>query len=224
MRWAPPIPFTLLFLTGCASMGAMQTADTLGPGKLQVGLEVSQQAQVSRDTLTSYPMAGLSVRIGVLDWLDVGGRLGPSGGELQPKVRLTPKRLPFIVSAAPSFGLSLLDTNGIVLRFYNLALPLILGIPLEGGHQWVFTARFNDTIAYESAGSAKGLIHLTFGSVSAGFAARVWRFLVLPELAVAAPLWTHSERTDLDTAGLAFGQGRLQVQLNLTILYGGVKE
>lgn len=219
MRWV----WTLL-LTGCASMGAMQTADTLGPGKLQVGLEASQQASVGRDTLTSYPMAGLSVRIGVLDWLDVGARFGPSGGELQPKVRLTPKRWPFIVSAAPSAALSLLDTNGIVLRFYNLAVPLIVGVPLEGGHQWVFTARFNDLIAYESAGSAKGLIHLTYGSVSAGFAARVWRFLVLPELAVATPLWTHAERTDLDAAGTTFGQGRLQLQLNFTMLYGGVEE
>ena len=218
MRW-----LLLLLCSGCASIGAMQSADTLGQGKMQVALEVSEQASVSRDTLTVYPMFGTAVRIGVFDWLDVGIRVGPSGGELQPKYRFTKRGSPLIISVAPSFGVSILDTNGITLRFYNIGVPVLFGIPIEGGHQLVLSARFNDTIAYESAGSARGLLNLMTGSLSAGFAARVWRFLIMPELAVGLPLWTTSDRYDVE-GGVTFGAGRATVQLNMTVMWGGVRE
>lgn len=217
MRWIP-----LLLLSGCASIGAMQTADTLGQGKMQVGLEYSEQASFSRDTLTLYPMVGTSVRVGVWDWLDAGLRVGPSGAEVQPKVRFTKKGSPLIISVAPSFGVTLLDTNGLELRFYNLGIPVLFGVPVSGGHQWVFSARFNDTIAYESAGSARGLLHLMTASVSAGFAVRVWKMMIMPELAVGTPLWTVSERTDVE-GGVDFGAGRTTVQLNLAVMFGGTK-
>lgn len=218
MRWLP-----LLLCSGCASLGAMQTADTLGQGKMQVGIELSEQASFSRDTLTVYPLFGTSVRIGVFDWLDMGIRVGPTGGELQPKYRFTPRGSPLTISIAPSFGVAILDTNGITLRFYNIGVPVFFGVPVAGGHELVFSARFNDTIAYESAGSARGLLNLMTGSISAGFAARVWRLLIMPELAVGAPLWTTSERYDVE-GGAVFGAGRMTVQLNLAVLWGGVKE
>lgn len=201
----------------------MQTADTLGQGNVQVGLEYSEQANFSRDTLTLYPMFGTSVRVGVFDWLDVGIRVGPSGGELQPKVRFTPRGSPLILSVAPSFAVSILDTNGITLRFYNVAVPVLFGVPIAGGHELVLSARFNDTVAYESAGSARGLINLMTASLSVGFAARVWRLLLMPEIALGAPLWTLSERYDVE-GGATFGAGRLTAQLNFTVMYGGVKE
>lgn len=218
MRW-----LCFFLCSGCASLGAMQSADTLGQGKMQVAVELSEQASVSRDTLTIYPMAGSTVRIGVFDRLDVGIRIGPSGGELQEKFRFTPRGSALIVSIAPAFGVSILDTNGITLRFYNIAVPILFGIPFAGGHELVLSARFNDTIAYESAGSARGLLNLMTGSLSAGFAARVWRLLIMPEVAVGTPLWTTSERYDVE-GGAVFGIGRTTLQLNLTVMWGGVKE
>ena len=218
MRWVP-----ILLCSGCASIGAMQSADTLGQGKMQVALELSEQANVSRDTLTLYPMFGTAVRVGLFDWLDIGVRVGPSGGEFQPKYRFTPRGSPLIISVAPSFGVSILDTNGITLRFYNIGVPLLFGIPFAGGHELVLSARFNDQIAYESAGSARGLLNLMTGSLSAGFAARIWRMKVMPEVAVGVPLWTLSDRYDVE-GGTTFGAGRITVQLNLTVMWGGVKE
>lgn len=218
MRW-----LLLLLCSGCASLGAMQSADTLGQGKMQLSLEYSEQASVSRDTLTLYPMFGTSVRVGVFDWLDIGIRLGPTGGELQPKYRFTPGGSPLIISVAPAFGVSILDTNGITLRFYNIGVPLLFGVPIEGGHELVLCARFNDTVAYESAGSARGLLNLMTGSLSAGFAARVWKMKLMPEVAVALPLWTLSDRYDVE-GGATFGAGRITVQVNLTVMFGGVRE
>src|SRR5581483_1166003 len=109
-------------LTGCASVGALQPAQTLGKNNVQVGLEVSEQALVSKDVLTVYPMLGVSARYGLFDRLDVGIRFGPSAFEAQVKAQLTPREPNrVIVSVAPLATLDWADNDGVALRFYNFA-------------------------------------------------------------------------------------------------------
>ncbi len=210
----------LLVLCGCANVGALQRPNTVGAGKGELALEVSEQALFNRDTVQAYPMAGVAGRYGVTDQLDLGGRVGPSGFELQAKVMLDAHDSPYPLSLAPSAGMTVLDTGGVALRFYNFALPVLLGVPLPRGHQLVLSPRLADALSDISAGSAHGLINVLSVGLSVGVALHVWQLWLIPELGVQAPLLSSADRSDV-SGGTTFGGARATAQGNFTVVWGG---
>ncbi len=210
----------LLLACGCANVGALQRPNTVGAGNGELALELSEQALFNRDTVQAFPMAGIAGRYGVTDSLDLGGRLGPSGFELQAKGLLDGPEARYPVSLAPSAGVSVLDTGGVALRFYNFALPLLVGVPLPRGHQLVVAPRVADSVSFIGAGSAHGLINVLAAGVSVGVALHVWRLWLIPELGVQTPLLTSADRTDV-SGGSAVGGARSTAQGNFTVVWGG---
>jgi hypothetical protein len=218
------VALAALFLSGCASAGSMQTAHTNGRGKAQLGIELSEQVLPSRYSVTAYPMVGVSGRVGVSDRVDLGGRIGPSGGELMMKVQLTRPPPSIVVSLAPSSGLWAWYTEGVWLASYNLQLPVLIGIPLRDQHQIVLGPRIHQSIFGASFGTTKGLVANTYVGSSAGIA---WKLPVtstsvrlMPEIAFLYPLAVFVDRTD-DVGGLAWFGDKWIVQGNLGFLIGG---
>ena len=154
------------------------------------------------------------------DSLDLGGRIGPSGFELQAKFLLDDPKSRYPISLAPSAGLTVLDTGGIALRFYNFALPVLIGIPLPKGHQVVIAPRLSDALSQISAGSAGGLINVVSAGCSVGVAFHVWHLWLLPELGIQAPVLSTAQRSDV-SGGSTFGGARATAQGSFTVIWGG---
>lgn len=213
LRWS----IGLAVLEGCVSLSSVQPADTIGAGRLQLGVEpgVSFAVQGRPLGVAPSPAPDVSLRYGAFDWLDLGGRLGAGGAELQAKARLTPRWSPFIASFAPSIaGQPRLSTSlavtGLVV---NLALPLLLGLRL-GPHQLVLGPRVH---VFGATGAPPARLVAAGGSI--GVVLRVSRAVaVLPELAAVVPLSAPADGLELDSF-TRLGQTAL-AQVRLAFLIG----
>lgn len=206
--------------TGCVSLSSAQTAETLGRGRVQVGLEpgVAGRFDVGRHALTVAPASDVSVRYGALERLDVGARLGQSGLEVQAKVMLTPRSSPFIASLALQLAgqLRVDPSLAITGQLFNLALPLLLGLRL-GPHQLVLGPRLHLFASLPAdATEAPGRVVAAGGSV--GVALRVSpAVLVLPEVAVVSPLSPTPLLERTDTFSQLTGGVLAQVRLGFLV-------
>lgn len=212
-----------LCATGCVSLSSVQTADTLGAGRFQLGIEpgVAGLIEPTRRSVTVAPAADFSLRYGAFERLDVGARLGQSGLELQAKLMATPRSSPFIVSFAPHLGGQLRVDSKLAItgQIINLGLPLLLGLRL-GPHQLVLGPRLH-VLASLPADRAEPARRAIAVGGSVGLALRISRAVhVMPELALAAPL----EPTPLLEQADTFSQltGGLLAQVRLGFLIGGV--
>lgn len=220
-RSAPLLLLVVLCLTqGCVAISSVQTADTLGRGRLQVGVEPGVAGVVRAPPgLSAAPVADVAVRYGVADRVDVGGRFGQSGLELALKAMLTPRAWPLIVSLAPSASgqLRVSSTLEVTGQILNLALPLLLGLRL-GPHQLVLGPRLHLLASLPADPNEAATRRFAAGG-SLGVALRVSRAVtVLPELAVLAPLSPQPLLATPDT----FSQlsGGVLVQARLAFLLG----
>ncbi len=212
-----------LLLTGCSTVSTVQTAHTLGKGRTQVALETGEQALVTRDTLRAYPVAGIAVRHGVSERVDLGVRVGPSGVEALVKVQLTPPPPGVVVSLAPQLGAYAWDPGGVEIRAYNVALPVLIGFPLPHEHQLVLGPRVHGHSFALSAGSANGFVDVLSAGGTVGVAwkmpsARAVR--IVTEIGALRPLLTWAERSD-GIGGVSFRADRWTLQANLAFLIGG---
>jgi hypothetical protein len=201
-------------------VSALQRPNTCGQGNGELALELSEQTLFNKDSFTAFPTVGIAGRYGVTDRFDMGGRIGPSGFELQAKVMLDHPQSAYPVSLAPSAGLTVLDTGGVALRFYTFALPLLIGVPLPKGHQLIFAPRLADQLSDISAGTAGGLINVLSAGGSIGVAFHVWHLWLLPELGIQAPVLSTAIRTDV-SGGSTFGGARATAQGSFTVIWGG---
>jgi hypothetical protein len=202
----------------------MQTADTLGKNHGQVFVELSEQALVRSDTLTAYPMGAVGGRYGIGERVDLGGRIGPSGIELQLKVQFTPPPPHTVVSLAPRVALWGAEPKGIGLRSYNVALPLLIGIALPKEHQLVLGPTVQNMLFTVSAGSAGMLVDTTYVGSSVGVA---WKMpttkrsvRIVTELGLLYPAVIVGDRSD-GIGGVALGGSKWTLQGNLAFLIGG---
>ncbi len=210
----------LLLLSGCASVGALQPAHVSGKGKGQLGLELSQQANWNRGSFVSYPMVGVAGRYGVSDRVDLGGRIGPTGLEAQVKVQLSaPGSTGVIFSLAPSVGVAATDAQDVKLRYLNIALPLLIGVPLPRGHQLILCPRVFDTLYNLDSGSLYGTLNTLFLGASIGVGLRVWKLWLIPEFGVAHPMLVSTLRSGGPGGTFAIG-ATTTFQLNFSVLWG----
>lgn len=208
-------------LSGCASVGVFQSAETLGRKQWELAAEVSSQAQASHDSLSLYPMGGVAFRYGVHESVDVGARLGPGGFELLSKFMLT-SRDGVVVSVAPSAGGTFWVPSGLVLATGQLSVPVLVGVPLGKRVQLVLAPRVHDSLFVLSAGQAGGTTNTLFAGAAVGVAVKLGRFKVIPDVGFLAPLATTTWRSDLPP-GTVWGQGRWTFQGNVTFTLGSAR-
>lgn len=201
----------------CAAIGSTQTADTVGAGRLQVGVEPGVTALVPRTSTEQpslTPLFDVSVRYGAAERLDLGVRAGQSGLGLETKVMLTPRRWPLLVSVAPTVS-ARLEPSGeplaIVGQTFSAALPLLIGVRL-GPHQLVLGPRAQGFVFLPNDG-ARASYRVLMAGGSLAVALRISRAVaVMPELAVLLPL---VQGGDAPRSGAG-----LPVQLKLGFLLG----
>lgn len=211
-------------LCGCVAISSVQTADTLGAGRLQVGIEPGVAGVIEPSRRVSLaPAADVAVRYGATDRLDVGGRFGQSGLELQLKLMVTPPGSRVAVSVAPHLAGQLrvsstaaggLDVTG---QLVNLGLPVLIGLRL-GAHQLVLGPRLH-LLASVPFDTTERATRLFAAGGSVGVALQVSRAVaVMPELALVVPLSSTPLVTTMDT----FTQlaGGVLVQARLAFLLG----
>ncbi len=209
---------------GCASAGSMQTAHTLGKGKGQLGIELSEQALVTRDSVAAYPMLGVAGRYGVSERIDLGGRIGPSGLELQMKFQLTAPPPSTVASIAPRAAIYAFDPGGVAIRSYNFGLPVLVGIALPREHQLVLGPTVHNMLFSLSAGSAAGIVDTTYVGSTVGIA---WKMpatrtpiRLVTELGALCPVIVYTDRYD-GVGGVSWGGSKWTLQANLGFLIGG---
>ncbi len=217
MRW-----LLLFSLCGCASVGVLQSPETLGRKNWEVGVELTAQGQVRKDAASVYPLGGISFRYGVADNVDLGARIGPGGLELDSKFMLTPRDSRVIVSLAPSLAGTFWVPSGIAIGTAQASLPMLIGVRLGPRVQLVIAPRLHDSVMFMSAGQAGGTVNTVLAGTALGFVIKVWRLKIIPDVGFLAPIATTTWRSDL-RPGTAWGEGRWTVQGNLSFALGNSK-
>lgn len=218
----------MAFGTGCVSVSQVQTADTLGSGNFQFGIEpgVGGAAVISDETgggSIYYPHVDLSARYGVSDSVDLGVRFGSSLVELQSKFLLTDSRDPSkAISLAPSVSGVFLGTgDDSSISYVNVALPLLVGFKTSGGSEFVIGPRITGTRLSGSALEEGAAVNILSVGGSVGYALRVTEgFRLMPEVGVSVPVLGEVNTTDSDSE-VASGFGGGFVQFKLGFLFGG---
>lgn len=178
-----------LWSAGCATVGNFQRAETLGKGGWEVGIESSAYTLSNPDGSLVVPMLAVSVRAGATPRLDLGGRIGSGGAEIQGKVQLTKPRGegPVIVSLAPSVGGSGFGFAGNSVGIVYEQLPVLIGVPL-GDHELTFSPKVWVGSAFTGGEELSGTATRLSPGGGVGFAWRATRKLTLvPEISVLAP-------------------------------------
>jgi len=189
-----------LVAAGCASIGAAQTANTMGKGGLQLGVDAAAESvdvnanakcggTDPRCNLT-FPRIDVAVRYGVTDQIDLGAKVGSSLVELDSKFQLTsPANQGFVLSLAPSIGGFVTKPKDatIVSGVMGAKLHLLMGIGL-GPHQLVIGPELVDLLL-EGAGSDNHLHNILMVGTSLGCAFKLTDgFRIMPEIGLLIPL------------------------------------
>lgn len=178
----------LVLAGGCASVGNVQRADTLGKGNFQVGIEPGVQMVVAGAAVLPYPHLDGSVRFGITDGVDLGVRAGFSFLEAQGKFLVTRPGAPgTIVSIAPTFGGIFLGAGGAGAGLLHFAVPALIGIPV-GQHELVIGPRLQGYYASSVVGAGSAGLILAPGA-TVGFAFQASETVaLLPELGIVVPV------------------------------------
>ena len=155
------ISFVSLTLAGCPSLSTMQTPRTVPQGQVRfglgfeaVGIKTAAKTDTATNTTTpsqsvTFPQFELTLRYGVTDNLDIGGKLYLIGAEAGFKYQFL--RGPLDVAIAPaasyiSFGSSSGDSSGSISATY-LHLPVLFGFNLNDNVTISFGPKLLYTIA-----------------------------------------------------------------------------
>jgi hypothetical protein len=213
--------------TGCASMGAMQRADTLPPGKYQVLVETSVQNAVGRDLgdgeRLSWPYLAVHYRRGLserVEW-SVGAALLSVKAGL--KVRLNdPGDRDFAVSVAPEVGGAIFGEEGNRDGILATALPVLFGWRVGERGQWVLGPRVQYVRTFPSAASSVQPFELFAAGTSFGVAVPLTRdFGLMPEVSVLSPIGRDRFELFERTSPRIGGTHGVLLQVGLGFLFGG---
>lgn len=219
-------PLLALFTGACVSIGTMQTAHTVGDGAVQFAVEPAWEGVSSEGDSVRLPRLDFSVRHGLTDRIDIGGRIGASGLELTGKFQLTdPANRALVLALAPSVGGVAIggasDDSSMAAGLLNISLPVLIGIGVgEKGSELVFGPKLIDTVIFggmDGAGSAYSI--LSVGG-SLGFCLSTGRFKLFPEVSIAKPVIGTVSSTDDSTISKMFKGGTIY-QFGLGFLFGG---
>ncbi len=196
-RWLTQIGLAMALgigSTGCMAIGAVQTAQTLGEGNYEVAIEPGAYGVAAGgENYTTFSM-NVGFRFGVTDRFDIGGRVGTTLGEVQTKFLLSdPDNDSFALSIAPAIGGFGFGTGVGSVGVLNIPVPVLIGFKF-GDHELTLGPRIQNLILFGSASAgstdASAGVYVLMAGGSVGFAAQLGsRFRLLPEIAVAAPIF-----------------------------------
>jgi hypothetical protein len=213
--------------SGCASMGAMQRADTLPPGKYQVLVETSVQNAVGRDLgdgeRISWPYLAVHYRRGLserVEW-SVGAALLSVKAGL--KVRLNePTDRDFAVSVAPEVGGAIFGEGDNSDGILAATLPVLFGWRLGERGQWVLGPRVQYVRTFPAAASSVKPFELFAAGASFGVAVPLARdFGVMPEVSVLSPIGRDRFELFERTSPKIGNADGVLLQVGLGFLFGG---
>ncbi|WP_375769271.1 hypothetical protein NR798_47650 [Archangium gephyra] len=204
--------------TGCAAMGTLQTADTVGAGKTRWSAQVMAQGVTDGgEDSVPLPRVAVEVRHGLSERVEVGARASTFGLEVSGKVELVESRgSPWAVSLAPVVGVQQLTMRFDRAMAYSeqryAALPVLVGWASVGGSQlvlglrptWLYFPRVLSTPA-ENAFALGGSLGYAFPVGS--------RVRLMPEVAVMLPVGPLPTTTAMRTEGL-----KPHVQLGMAVM------
>lgn len=198
----------------CATVGGVQTANTVGQGNLQIAAEPGLQVLAGKPGIQLYPHFDLAVRYGFTERLDLGLRAGWSFLETQAKYQLTdPANKNFIVSLAPTVGGVVQTTTGVDVlgAVLTASTPVLFGIAV-GVHQLVLGVRSQHFIFIGNGAALNMPTYLLALGGSIGFALRFTDSLtLLPELAAVWPVSGGLAVTRSDGVNTDFLYGAVHV-------------
>ena len=146
-RWATMVFafFAALSSPGCATLGSIQRANTIGKGNWQGGIEPGVKGTSTDGQVHVGADMTASIRAGVSDRVDLGGRIGQSFYDIHMKYQFTETDSSGpIVSIAPSFSILGLPWDGGVILWGQVNLPVLIGVPV-GQSQIIFGPRLMDS-------------------------------------------------------------------------------
>ncbi len=206
---------------GCASVGNVQRADTLGKGNVQASLEPGVQAVSAGGLFAPYPHLDGSVRYGVTESIDLGLRAGWSFLEAQAKFLLTKPGDPKLaVSIAPTFGGIALGLGSGTIGSLHFAAPVLIGFKF-GANELVLGPRLQGYYVFAGSSTTSGGGILVLGpGATIGIALGLGeRFTLMPEIGFAVPvIGSVSSIGGATSAGA--GLGGFVTQFKLGVMFG----
>ncbi len=216
---------TLLLLTGsgCAMIGSVQTARTVGEGNFQFAVEPSAWGAASPDgggALVGFNIAG---RYGVSDRFDLGGRVGTTGAQLMGKVMFTdPEADGVRLALAPAGGGFGLAAGGAGFGMLTLQVPLLIGVPVGEHSELTLGPRVHNILIVGGGGGEAAGANFLLGGLSVGFAGALGpNFRLMPELTVEYPIVASAGATGAGGATELIGGDAIIWAFNLGFLVGG---
>lgn len=182
---------------GCMAIGSVQTAQTLGKGNYEVSIEPGVYGAAASGSVVPFASFNVGFRVGVSDRVDLGGRVGTTLGEFQTKFLLTdPENENFALSLAPAIGGFGFGTSLGGVGVLNIPLPVLIGFKF-GQHELTLGPRLQNMFIFGSAGAgsteASASAYVLMAGTSVGFGAQLGeRFRLLPEIAIAGPIYSSS--------------------------------
>jgi hypothetical protein len=185
---------------GCYSFTTAGRARTVMRGELELFAApgVSGIAVANADPNVR-PRASFGARYGATDRLELGARVGDSGGSIAARVQLV--RAPqgstgFDLLVAPGLQYTLTDK----LAF---ELPVVAGLALPSGDEVIASARFADQLRFGVAGLGHPA-QFAFVGASVGYARQVSRRVaIVPEVGVLANVYSEPGFGSLTSGGPA---------------------
>lgn len=214
-----------LALSGCATIGTLQTAETNGAGQFQGAIEPAFLGFAGDAGGGGFGYFNVSGRYGVNDRVDIGGRFGTSGIELTTKFMLTDPSNDggTIVSIAPSGGGFFLALGGSGAGVFNFQVPVIFGIPV-GEHQFVVAPKLHTIVAGSGGGGESATVFLGSLGSSIGFSAKVAPTVrLMPEFSFVVPVIGGADTSDQESQIVSGFSNAAIYQVSFGILFGGRK-
>jgi len=226
LRLAALLPLAAaLVLTGCASLNAAQTANTMGRGGLQLGLEPAVEgfsSSVGQGTSIA-PRVDLAVRYGITDTVDIGGKVGSSLFEFNAKFQFTdPKDKSLVVSLAPSVGGFVFGSSGDTVGAFTIKVPLLIGFGIGGeGNQLVLGPNIQNILVEEgNSDGTSGVVDLFGLGISVGYVFKVGDgFRLMPEAGILVPIVGAASASNGNSSTNVGSSGFIW-QFGLTFLFG----
>lgn len=211
-----------LVLMGCLSVRNLQTAEPLGKGRTEIGVDagyvlVEGLAEATEGTLPGVvPSVNVSFRHGVTARSDVLVEASSSIGiGLGFKTTLTnPESNGLAVAIAPRVSVS----TQIITSSVQASVPVLFGIPL-GEHELTVGPRvdwWSGTLIVEQLGAVRSV---GVGG-NASLALRLGPVRLIPEVAISKPLFGNVRVGDQTTGADVSADSPLWIQPNLAILIG----
>jgi len=230
-----------LLLAGCPTFSNLKTARALDEGEFQftvapeiegASIPSSSANGITGSTFVA-PQIEVAARYGITDGFDIGAKLWIAGAELDTTISLIRGGF-FDLALAPGVGFLGIgagsgSTSGSLFEV-PIYIPLLAGLNLGYGHQFVFGVEAIPNIVFASATStsddgtttsSSGTSVELFLGGTVGFSFKIGSsFRIMPELNVFVPVVTASANNGSSASELGLG-GVVIFQGGLGFSFGG---